>query len=348
MVDGIVGPGTWKAAFSDSGVEQASPDYPGYLLEYEPGEPLEDRPAVEQWQKQLVDLGYDIGEAGVDGLYGSDTEAATIEFQKDEKIKVDGIVGPNTWEAAFSDQGSPGSVLPTGMEKEDGAKVENLVPELRKVLPDIVEAYEDSGTGFSPLITSGHEGREGDGVHTKGSAHYTNEAIDLVGYDGEGFSGEEDAKKIAKTITGSPLKKTSFGPLESNWDQNEDGAQDFRLLLEDLGEDDQHIHIDIHRENSISTPPADNLPNNHVLEYETPLEYDSYVEDWQERMIDLGWLNEADGLYGPNSEEAAREFQDEAEGISEDGKVGPETWKASFDENEPVFNPDLPGRFQNL
>ena len=87
----------------------------------------------------------------------------------------------------------------------------------------------------------------------------------------------------------------------------------------------------------------------YLLEYEPgePLEYDSYVEDWQERMIDLGWLNEADGLYGPNSEEAAREFQDEA-GISEDGKVGPETWKASFNDEDPVFNPDLPGRFQKL
>ncbi|PSP08948.1 MAG: hypothetical protein BRC49_14545, partial [Cyanobacteria bacterium SW_10_48_33] len=325
-------------------VEQASPDYPGYLLEYEPGEPLEDRPAVKQWQKQMKKEGYDIGEDGVDGIYGPDTEAATKKFQNDKEIKVDGIVGPNTWEAAFSE-------LPPEMDKRDEAKVENLVPELGEVLPDIVEAYEDSGTGFSPLITSGHEGREGDGVHTKGSAHYTNEAIDLVGYKGEEYTermSAENLEKIAETITGSPLKKTSFGPLESNWDQNEDGAQDFRLLLEDLGEDDQHIHIDIHRENSISTPPADNLPNNHVLEYETPLEYDSYVEDWQERMIDLGWLNEADGLYGPNSEEAAREFQDEAEGISEDGKVGPETWKASFDEKEPVFNPDLPGRFQNL
>jgi peptidoglycan hydrolase-like protein with peptidoglycan-binding domain len=88
-------------------VEQASPDYPGYLLEYEPGEPLEDRPAVKQWQRQMKKEGYDIGEAGVDGLYGSDTEEATIEFQKDEEIKVDGIVGPNTWEAAFStDQSS--------------------------------------------------------------------------------------------------------------------------------------------------------------------------------------------------------------------------------------------------
>ena len=71
------------------------------------------------------------------------------------------------------------------------------------------------------------------------------------------------------------------------------------------------------------------------------MEYDSYVEDWQEHMIDLGWLNnnnEADGLYGPNSEETAREFQDAAD-ISEDGKVGPETWKASFERT--VFNPDV-------
>ena len=78
-------------------VEQASPDYPGYLLEYEPGEPLQYGGAVVQWQRFMIKDGYDIGEAGIDGLYGPDTEAATIEFQKDENIKVDGIVGPNTW-----------------------------------------------------------------------------------------------------------------------------------------------------------------------------------------------------------------------------------------------------------
>ncbi|PSP02018.1 MAG: hypothetical protein BRC54_15440, partial [Cyanobacteria bacterium SW_7_48_12] len=144
------------------------------------------------------------------GLYGPDTEAATIEFQKDKNIKVDGIVGPNTWEAAFSDSG-----------------VEQASP-------------------------------------------------DYPGY---------------------------------------------------------------------------------LLEYEPgePLEYDSYVEDWQERMNELGWSNKEDGLYGPNSEETAREFQEEANrefqekaNISEDGKVGPETWKASFNDEDPVFNPDLPGRFQKL
>ncbi|PSO81289.1 MAG: hypothetical protein BRC41_15545 [Cyanobacteria bacterium QH_9_48_43] len=90
-------------------IEQALTDYPGYLLKYEPGEPLQNGPAVAQWQRFLIKDGYDIGEAGVDGLYGPDTEAATIEFQKDENIefynydkdiKVDGIVGPNTWREA--------------------------------------------------------------------------------------------------------------------------------------------------------------------------------------------------------------------------------------------------------
>ena len=295
---------------------------------------------MKQWQRQLEELGYYIGEAGVDGFYGSDTEEATKKFQKDKEIKPDGIVGPNTWEAAL---------LPPEMDKVPTAKFENLVPELGVVLPDIVEAYEDSGTGYKPLITSGN-----DGNHSENSAHYTNEAIDLVGYEGEEYTptnydrmSAEDLKKIAEKITTSPLEEikeedTESDFFEGNWDQNEDGAQDFRVLLEDLGEPNQHIHIDIHPENSIAAQPANNLPNNHVLEYEPgeKLEYDSYVEDWQERMFELGWLNninEADGLYGPNSEETAREFQDAAD-ISEDGKVGPETWKASFERS--VFDPD--------
>ncbi|PSO94286.1 MAG: hypothetical protein BRC53_12860 [Cyanobacteria bacterium SW_6_48_11] len=93
-------------------IEQALPDYPGYLLEYEPGEPLQSGPAVVEWQRFMIKDGYYIGEAGVDGLYGPDTEAATIQFQKDENIefqedkdiKVDGIVGPNTWREAKSEE----------------------------------------------------------------------------------------------------------------------------------------------------------------------------------------------------------------------------------------------------
>lgn len=50
-------------------------------------------------QQMLVDLGYDIGESGVDGILGKDTGKAVREFQKDLGLKADGIIGKNTIKA---------------------------------------------------------------------------------------------------------------------------------------------------------------------------------------------------------------------------------------------------------
>lgn len=46
-------------------------------------------------QGLLKTEGYYIGE--VDGIFGNDTYTATLEFQKDNNLKQDGIVGVNTW-----------------------------------------------------------------------------------------------------------------------------------------------------------------------------------------------------------------------------------------------------------
>ncbi len=51
---------------------------------------------VEAVQQCLVDMGKNIGSAGVDGLYGPDTEAAVRTFQQDHGLLRDGIVGPET------------------------------------------------------------------------------------------------------------------------------------------------------------------------------------------------------------------------------------------------------------
>ncbi|KYC44079.1 peptidoglycan-binding protein [Scytonema hofmannii PCC 7110] len=53
-------------------------------------------PEVERLQGELTHLGYDLGSAGVDGIFGEYTEKAVIAFQKDNNITVDGIVGPET------------------------------------------------------------------------------------------------------------------------------------------------------------------------------------------------------------------------------------------------------------
>lgn len=50
----------------------------------------------ERLQSRLVDLGYSVGSAGIDGIYGPDTKRAVKQFQSDCGITVDGLAGPQT------------------------------------------------------------------------------------------------------------------------------------------------------------------------------------------------------------------------------------------------------------
>lgn len=50
-------------------------------------------------QQRLIELGYSVGKCGVDRSFGPDTLAAVKKFQKDYGLKVDGIVGVETYKA---------------------------------------------------------------------------------------------------------------------------------------------------------------------------------------------------------------------------------------------------------
>ena len=50
---------------------------------------------------------------------------------------------------------------------------------------------------------------------------------------------------------------------------------------------------------------------------------------WQNRMHDRGWTIDADGYYGPNTENVSRKFQAE-KGLGADGRIGPLTWSAAW------------------
>ncbi|WP_422383287.1 glycoside hydrolase family protein [Roseibium album] len=49
---------------------------------------------IRAYQKQLIALGYDLGEYGADGVDGKQTIEAVKKFQTDHGLVVDGIVGP--------------------------------------------------------------------------------------------------------------------------------------------------------------------------------------------------------------------------------------------------------------
>lgn len=57
---------------------------------------------VKKLQESLIKLGFDCGDAGADGIFGSDTELAVKAFQKKHNLTKDGIAGPLTWVAIQS------------------------------------------------------------------------------------------------------------------------------------------------------------------------------------------------------------------------------------------------------
>lgn len=81
IVDGIVGSQTWGALVPPT-IGRGSSSYD-----------------VERLQMILNEMGYSLV---VDGIFGSNTEAAVKGFQKNSRLEVDGIVGPLTWYALMS------------------------------------------------------------------------------------------------------------------------------------------------------------------------------------------------------------------------------------------------------
>lgn len=81
-VDGIVGPDTWASLEAD-----------GVLKKGARGTKVSDL------QTRLNESGYDAGK--VDGIFGDNTEKAVKALQKASGIAVDGIVGPDTWQALY-------------------------------------------------------------------------------------------------------------------------------------------------------------------------------------------------------------------------------------------------------
>jgi peptidoglycan hydrolase-like protein with peptidoglycan-binding domain len=55
--------------------------------------------AVEDVQRRLLALGYDLGPTGVDGVFLGETLGAVREFQRQAQIAEDGLVGSQTWSA---------------------------------------------------------------------------------------------------------------------------------------------------------------------------------------------------------------------------------------------------------
>ena len=53
-------------------------------------------------QTELMQKGYDLGKWGADGKFGAQTEKAVKQFQKDNGLIADGVIGKKTWDALLN------------------------------------------------------------------------------------------------------------------------------------------------------------------------------------------------------------------------------------------------------
>lgn len=82
---------------ADGGTSPATPDRPT-LRKGSMGQ------AVKELQQMLLERGYGLGVCGVDGDFGRATEAAVKAFQKDHRLKIDGVCGLATWTALLDSE----------------------------------------------------------------------------------------------------------------------------------------------------------------------------------------------------------------------------------------------------
>ena len=158
-VDGVVGPATWASLTGGvpipSPVPTPTPDLskpvPGLRVQYN-----DVGPRVKQIQQKLNDLGYNVGQ--VDDRFGYLTYQAVQAFQKNNGLKVDGIVGPDTWAKLFGaspvpapsggPSASPGLPQPIRLQYNDtGAQVGQLQTRLFEL--GYYKGAIDSGFGYA-------------------------------------------------------------------------------------------------------------------------------------------------------------------------------------------------------
>lgn len=94
--DGAPRPGKGQAKQGPSAKDETVPPWPGRYLKYPPIMRGSD---VRQWQARMRDRGWRID---VDGAYGPRSRDVATAFQREKRLAVDGVVGPETWRAAWT------------------------------------------------------------------------------------------------------------------------------------------------------------------------------------------------------------------------------------------------------
>jgi peptidoglycan hydrolase-like protein with peptidoglycan-binding domain len=132
--------------------------------------------SVSQAQFLLCVEGYEIGPPQIDGSFGAHTRSVVETFQQANSLSVDGVVGPDTWQALL--QLAPVQQDPFPPTLEDGST--------GKLVADLQRTLDEAKTLFAPtsplLNVDGEFGPLTKGV-VEALQHWAEIGVDgIVGY----------------------------------------------------------------------------------------------------------------------------------------------------------------------
>lgn len=252
--------------------------------------------AVQRLQERLIELGY--YNASADGLYDADDMAAVQAFQRKNGLKIDGIAGLETQTLLFSDQALPATSasLATPTPVPTAVPTQNPATDGWVTLPGTATATPYPY--YTPDLTQTfRSGSTGEGVRS------LQERLTVLGYYNTGVDGV-------------------FG----NATLNAVVAFQRRNGLSVSGEANPATLEKLYGENAISATGATvtATPAPSATQTPTQLKVGSKgdaVKTMQQRLVSLGYLSVADGIYGPKTYNAVVSFQ-RKNGLTADGVAG--------------------------
>lgn len=303
--------------------------------------------SVREIQRELNSKGYNVGTA--DGIFGNGTEEGVKSFQKDNRLKVDGIVGKLTWDKLFNDSSAVGNHPYPGVVLGVGSAGPNV---------ELVQRF---------LNRQGYNAGTADGIFGNG----TRQAVISFQQDhfitADGLVGEVTwnilfkgtANGIGATYPGHLLRRGSQGDSVKII-QNQLNRLGFNVGVADgiFGagtesgvrsyQQSRNLTVDglVGQEtwNKLMSDSQGGENVNNNTPYPNQLlsrgTTGSHVRVLQQRLNELNFfVGLVDGIFGAKTEEKVRAFQSSKE-LTVDGIVGRLTWDALF--NNTTANVSIP------
>lgn len=300
-------------------------------------------------QEKLISKGYPLSDYGADGIFGNETDSVVRDFQRDNGLVADGIIGKNTWAKLNITNNNmpssyPGSVIGMGARGDNVVKIQNELIRRGYDVPGGADGQYGSGCKEAVIEFQEDNGLDADGIVGK-------QTWDMLfpqsgkGTSYPGFILTMGSRGSEVIVVQEKLMELGYDVPGGADGQYGSGVRNaVRKFQEDHGLD---IDGDVGKQTWDALFPMAYVyviyPGYLISEGMSSFE----VKRIQQRLAYLGYsVGTIDSIFGTNTKNAVILFQ-QANSINADGIVGEQTWNKLFNDksittpnldlNEPVY-----------